>query len=67
MPHTITKTFHRPINTGLLRRAIATLLTWTARSKDRARLAGLDPHLLRDIGLDCSTIAKETAKPFWRG
>ena len=67
MPHTDTKTFHAPASTNLLRRTLTLVRTWVNRSRDRTRLANLDPHLMRDIGLDCCSIAKETGKPFWRG
>ncbi|NJM82024.1 MAG: DUF1127 domain-containing protein [Tabrizicola sp.] len=41
-------------------------MAWRARRKDRTSLSRLDPHLLRDIGLDEGTVAVECAKPFWR-
>ncbi len=44
----------------------ATVLAFARRRRDRNCLARLDPHLLRDIGLDADTIAQECAKPFWR-
>lgn len=37
-----------------------------ARRRTRSALAQLDPHLLRDIGLDAARVADECAKPFWR-
>jgi len=37
-----------------------------ARRRDRALLARLDSHLLRDIGLEPEIAAKECAKPFWQ-
>jgi uncharacterized protein YjiS (DUF1127 family) len=39
---------------------------WTARRRDRRALAALDPHLLRDIGLNEDQAAREAGKPFWR-
>jgi uncharacterized protein YjiS (DUF1127 family) len=36
------------------------------RRRERAQLAQLDPHLLRDIGLDAKAAQTECAKPFWR-
>ena len=56
-----------PAPTGILRLVLTALLTWSARSKDRAHLARLDPHLIRDIGIDPRHAAEESAKPFWRG
>lgn len=46
-----------------IRRVLATVL---ARRRDRQQLGHLDPRLLRDIGLDEVTAAKECAKPIWR-
>ncbi len=42
------------------------LVTWSTRRRERAMLARLDIHLLRDIGLDASTAAAEARKPGWR-
>ena len=36
------------------------------RQRTRNRLALLDDHLLRDIGLNPEDAAVETSKPFWR-
>lgn len=44
-------------------RAVTTAL---ARRRDRARLARLDTHLLRDIGIDAEHVQRECAKPFWQ-
>ncbi|MEI4486453.1 DUF1127 domain-containing protein [Frigidibacter sp. MR17.14] len=38
---------------------------WTARRRQRAALARLDMHLLKDIGVDARTVSDEVAKPFW--
>jgi uncharacterized protein YjiS (DUF1127 family) len=40
---------------------------WYERAKQRRRLAELDEHLLRDIGIDRSVALEEAYKPFWRG
>lgn len=45
---------------------VGMLLMFARRRRDRIRLARLDPHLLRDIGLDPRAAAEECAKPFWR-
>lgn len=42
------------------------LARWSARRRDRQALARLDPHLLRDIGLDAGHAALEAARPFWK-
>lgn len=44
----------------------SSLLAALARRRDRALLARLDSHLLRDIGLEPEIAAKECAKPFWQ-
>jgi len=41
-------------------------VTWSARSRQRRALAGLDDAMLKDIGLSRADIAFEAAKPFWR-
>ena len=39
---------------------------WIGRSRTRQALAALDPHLLRDIGMEPDKAAIESDKPFWR-
>ena len=43
------------------------LVTWDHRRRSRAALARLDPHLLRDIGLDFDAAQQESDRPFWEG
>lgn len=45
---------------------IARVLDLIARRRTRNRLAMLDDHILRDIGLTPEDAAVEIAKPFWR-
>lgn len=40
--------------------------TWDKRRKSRRTLKHLEPHLLRDIGLDRISAEAEASKPFWR-
>ena len=52
--------------TGAFARAFATLMRWQARHRERAHLAQLDDHLLRDMGLTRAEVARQVAKPFWQ-
>ena len=52
-----------------LDQAVRTINLWIDRSRQRRALgeiAGLDDHLLRDIGVARDAAQRETAKPFWR-
>lgn len=51
---------------AVLFRLAQTVAAWEARRLTRRRLASLDPHLLRDIGLAPHEAARECDKPFWR-
>lgn len=52
------------------RRPMAWLLAWLGAAMDRRdqrlRLATLDPHLLRDIGLTRSEALAEIRRPWWQ-
>jgi uncharacterized protein YjiS (DUF1127 family) len=39
---------------------------WIERMRQRKALAGLDDHILRDIGVTRVEVARECGKPFWR-
>lgn len=43
------------------------VVNWEIRRQTRRNLAKLDPHLLRDIGLQPHAVQAECEKPFWRG
>ncbi|OYW62421.1 MAG: hypothetical protein B7Z31_01045 [Rhodobacterales bacterium 12-65-15] len=67
MPANLTLSLpHHPAENSVTR-LFRTLVLAHHRQSQRHRLARLDPHLLRDIGLDAETVARECAKPFWRG
>ena len=42
------------------------ILLWQERATQRAHLATLDDHMLRDLGLSRADVQRETAVPFWR-
>ncbi|MDM7930654.1 DUF1127 domain-containing protein [Tabrizicola sp.] len=79
MPHSSTRfsgngnraTAHQSLVRGMqplrgLAALSATLTTALARRRDRAFLARLDPHLLKDIGLTSAEVDHECAKTFWQ-
>ncbi len=55
-----------PRRGAFLARLVDTVRTAALRQRERRQLAALDPHLLRDIGLDSQTAESECAKPFWK-
>ncbi len=42
------------------------LLEWQDRARQRHRLASLESHILKDLGLSRADVARESGKPFWR-
>lgn len=66
MPQTHIQTFSLRTRPGLFARAVTALSAAVIRRRDRNRLAHLDAHLLRDIGLDPQDARRECAKPFWQ-
>ncbi len=51
---------------GVLERLTAVWGGWQERIYGRRELARLSEHNLRDIGMSCDAVARETSKPFWR-
>jgi uncharacterized protein YjiS (DUF1127 family) len=51
---------------GSLLAALRLLARWSARHRQRVDLAGLDDHLLADIGVTPQEVRRECARPFWR-
>ena len=50
---------------NLTTRLADTVNTWIQRSRQRRQLAGLDEHLLSDIGVSYEDVWLEVNKPFW--
>jgi uncharacterized protein YjiS (DUF1127 family) len=42
------------------------LQAWAERTRQRRQLAGLDEHMLRDIGISREQAMAEAGKPFWQ-
>lgn len=66
MPRTQTKALPLRQIENPVARLLAAVGAALTRRRDRALLARLDSHLLRDIGIDPEHAAQESAKPFWR-
>ncbi len=68
--HSNTYAYHRhaPLRaaTGLLGRAVDTVLRWQERTRGRKELQQLDDRLLKDIGLNRIDAMREADKPFWK-
>ena len=66
MAHTISSviSYSRPsaAKTGVL----GLLNTWLSRIQERRTLSNLEPHMLKDIGLEGWQISEQIEKPFWR-
>ncbi len=56
-----------PVSLGARLRGLCSLwLLWHQLWQQRQRLAELDAHLLRDIGVTPRAAFREASKPFWR-
>lgn len=66
MPQTHIQTLPLRAPRGLFARALTAFSAALARRRDRTRLAHLDTHLLRDIGIDPQEVRRECSKPFWQ-
>lgn len=42
------------------------LSLWRKRVRQRRELRDLEPHQMRDAGIDPETVRREAAKPFWQ-
>ncbi|MBT6385750.1 MAG: DUF1127 domain-containing protein [Alphaproteobacteria bacterium] len=45
---------------------LGTLNTWYGRTQERRRLAELEPHMMKDIGLESWQLREMANRPFWR-
>ena len=52
--------------TGFLASVFDAPFIWLGRAQERRRLAELDDHLLRDIGLTRAEAEQAATRPFWR-
>ncbi len=43
-----------------------TVYLWQERAAQRAHLAALDDHRLKDLGISRAEALREAGKPFWR-
>jgi uncharacterized protein YjiS (DUF1127 family) len=46
--------------------AIDLILLWIERARQRAQLAGIEPHALHDLGLSRADLDAECRKRFWQ-
>ena len=53
------------LTAALVWHATARLVTWQERARERNRLAALDDHMLRDMGISRSEVDFESRKHFW--
>ena len=66
MPQSHIQTLPLRAPTGFFARTLTVVTAALTRRRDRQRLAQLDAHLLRDIGVDAQEARRECAKPFWQ-
>jgi len=45
---------------------LRTIVTWSARHRQRRALLALDDWVLKDIGVSRADVMRESDKPFWR-
>ncbi|MBW6397323.1 DUF1127 domain-containing protein [Roseomonas sp. HJA6] len=57
---------YAPRKAGVLETLLAAVAAAMERHRQRARLATLEPRLLRDIGATLDEAQREASKPCWR-
>jgi uncharacterized protein YjiS (DUF1127 family) len=55
-----------PLVAGLAVKFAVAVTLWDTRRRSRQALKDLEPHLLRDIGLDRLSAQAEASKPYWQ-
>jgi len=55
-----------PLVAGLAVKFAVAVTLWDTRRRTRQALKDLEPHLLRDIGLDRLSAQAEASKPYWQ-
>lgn len=60
-----TQQISAPSRPGLLARLLAALIRLEAQARARRRLATLDAHMLRDIGMTEAEVQTLEARPEW--
>lgn len=66
MPHSHIQALPLRTPRGLVARILSSVSTAFTRRRERQRLAQLDMHMLRDIGLEAQDARRECEKPFWQ-
>lgn len=66
MPQTHIQTLPLRAPRGIIARLITAMTAASQRRAERHRLALLDDHMLRDIGLELQDAQRECSKPFWQ-
>jgi|EndMetStandDraft_2_1072991.scaffolds.fasta_scaffold1146208_1 uncharacterized protein YjiS (DUF1127 family) len=56
----------RPVASNPFAAVLRLSARWIERTRQRQALAGLDDHMLRDIGITRVEAVREAEKPFWR-
>lgn len=54
------------VSAALCLHCLLRIAAWRARSRQRAHLAVMDAHMLRDIGLSRAEARREARKWFWQ-
>ena len=64
--HELNAQANLPLVASLAVKFAVAVTLWDTRRKSRHTLRHLEPHLLRDIGVDVLSAQAEASKPFWQ-